>query len=294
MTQLIVSKGFDIYIRKAIYKWKIYTRYSHRHRSRIIFRHKKNFACLIFICLVGNHLFSQSITDSLVKSDAPVTTVEQNKLQYKNFIIPAVFIGYGIASLHIPALKQLNLSTHDEVEEDKPRKLMLDNYTQYAPAVLVYALNAAGIKGKHNFKERTIIYATSQLITAAIVLPLKHTVKEERPDGSNRFSFPSGHTATAFSSAQFMFKEYKDNNFWLSISGYSFAVFTGVYRIVNNKHWLGDVVGGAGFGILSTELAYWLYPKINAVFFQKNKKTSTMIMPQYQNKTVGIGVVKIF
>lgn len=159
---------------------------------------------------------------------------------------------------------------------------------------MVYGLNAAGIKGKHNFRDRTIIYATSQLISAAFVLPLKHIVKEERPDGSNTQSFPSGHTATAFSSAQFMFREYKDTNFWLSISGYSFAVFTGVYRTVNDKHWVNDVVAGAGFGILSTELAYWLYPKINGLLTGKEKKNITMVMPFYQNKSVGIGLVQNF
>jgi membrane-associated phospholipid phosphatase len=69
---------------------------------------------------------------------------------------------------------------------------------------MVYGYNLAGIKGKHNFKERTIIYGTSQLLSAAFVMPLKYLVKEERPDGSNSLSFPSGHTATAFSSAQFL------------------------------------------------------------------------------------------
>jgi len=159
---------------------------------------------------------------------------------------------------------------------------------------MVYGLNAVGIKGKHNFRDRTIIYATSQLISAAFVLPLKHIVKEERPDGSNKLSFPSGHTATAFSSAQFMFREYKDTNFWLSISGYSLAVFTGVYRTVNDKHWVSDVVAGAGFGILSTELAYWLFPKINGLLTGKEKKKATLVMPYYQNKGFGIGLVQNF
>ena len=68
--------------------------------------------------------------------------------------------------------------------------------------------------------------------------------------------------------------------------------FTGVYRTLNNKHWVGDVVAGAGFGILSTELAYWMYPKINTIFSNKNK--STMIMPFYQNKGLGIGLIRIF
>src|SRR5690606_18054357 len=109
-----------------------------------------------------------------------------------------------------------------------------------------------------------------------------HLIHEERPDGSNNLSFPSGHTATAFSSAQFLFREYKDTNFWLSISGYSFALFTGVYRTLNDKHWVNDVVAGAGFGILSTELAYWMYPKVNQLLTKKEKTTATMIMPFYQ------------
>lgn len=140
-----------------------------------------------------------------------------------------MFIGYGVVSLENDALKELKFLQETNFGNINPKKISLDNYTQYAPAVIVYSLNAAGIKGKHNFKDRTIIYATSQLISAAFVVSLKHIVKEERPDGSNYLSFPSGHTATAFSSAQFMFREYKDSNFWLSISGYSFAVFTGVY-----------------------------------------------------------------
>ena len=213
---------------------------------------------------------------------------------YKKLIIPSVLIGYGIASLEIDGLKQLNLSTRYEISEHQPDKIKLDNYTQYLPAVMVYGLNWAGIKGKHNLKDRTIIYATSQLIAASMVIPLKHITKEERPDGSNLQSFPSGHTTTAFSSAHFLYREYRDTNFWLSISGYPIAIFTGVYRALNNKHWVGDVVAGAGFGILSTEIAYWLYPKIN-LWFSKNKKDSAfLIAPFYQDQAFGLGFVKRF
>ena len=227
--------------------------------------------------------------DSIIKINP-----EENQSDYKRFIIPTAFISYGIASLAIKDLQQLNFSTRDEINEHKPDHIRLDNYTQVAPAILVYGLNAAGIQGKHNIRDRSIIYGTSMLITSAITVPLKHIVKEERPDQSNKLSFPSGHTAIAFASAQFMFREYKDTNFLLGISGYSFAIFTGIYRTLNDKHWVGDVVAGAGFGILSTELAYWLYPKINHLLSGKNKNTSTMIMPFYQNKSFGIGWVKNF
>jgi membrane-associated phospholipid phosphatase len=228
------------------------------------------------------------------KDSTTAINTEKNTLNYKNFIIPTALVGYGVASLNVSSFKQLNFSTRDEINEHKPDHIRLDNYTQFAPAALVYGLNAFGVEGKHNFRDRTIIYGTSMLITSAIVVPLKHAVKEERPDRSNDLSFPSGHTAIAFASAQFMFREYKDTNFLLGISGYSLAVFTGVYRMLNDKHWVGDVAAGAGFGILSTELAYWLYPKINNLLGGKNKNTATMVMPFYQDKSVGIGFVKTF
>lgn len=228
------------------------------------------------------------------KDSTTAINTEKNTLNYKNLIIPTTLVGYGVASLSVSGFKQLNFSTRDEINEHKPDHIRLDNYTQFAPAALVYGLNAFGVEGKHNFRDRTIIYGTSMLITSAIVVPLKHVVKEERPDRSNDLSFPSGHTAIAFASAQFMFREYKDTNFLLGISGYSLAVFTGVYRMLNDKHWVGDVAAGAGFGILSTELAYWLYPKINNLLGGKNKNTATMVMPFYQDKSVGIGFVKSF
>lgn len=260
------------------------------------FHQKLTIFCIVLLSASGS-IAAQTDSVQVQKLQPDSTMIQKNQknpLHYKSLIVPTVFISYGIASLTVKDLKQLNFSTRDEINEHKPDHIKLDNYTQYAPAALVYGLNAAGIKGKHNFRDRTIIYATSQLISAAITLPLKHLVKEQRPDGSNYLSFPSGHTAAAFSSAQFMFREYKDSNFWLSLSGYPIAVFTGAYRMLNDKHWAGDVVAGAGFGILSTELAYWLFPKINKMLEGKNKNSFTMIMPFYQDKSLGIGLIKRF
>lgn len=117
--------------------------------------------------------------DSISNVDA-----NENHLNYKRLIIPTAFIGYGVASLSVKGIKQLNFSTRDEINEHKPDHIRMDNYTQFAPAALVYGLNAFGVEGKHNLRDRSIIYGTSMLITSAIVVPLKHMVKEERPDQS--------------------------------------------------------------------------------------------------------------
>ncbi|MBN9312359.1 MAG: phosphatase PAP2 family protein [Chryseobacterium sp.] len=225
-----------------------------------------------------------------VAQKAASDSVSVYHFKYKKLIVPSVFIGYGILSLTSDDLKQLNRSTQYEIGEHQPDKIKLDNYTQYVPAILVYGLNAIGLKGKHNLKDRSIILGTSLLISSAVVLPTKHLVREERPDGSNNLSFPSGHTTTAFTTAHFMFREYQDENIWLSLSGYPIAVFTGVYRILNDKHWVGDVVAGAGIGILSTEVAYWLFPKVSKLFSKDHSKNSALVYPFYQNKTMGLGL----
>ncbi len=246
---------------------------------------------LLLILILCVYQLGIAQTDSLVtgqKMDQSFDHAYQFK--YKKLIVPSVFIGYGILSLTSDDLKQLNRSTQYEIGEHQPDKIKLDNYTQYVPAILVYGLNAIGLKGKHNLKDRSIILGTSLLISSAVVLPTKHLVREERPDGSNNLSFPSGHTTTAFTTAHFMFREYQDENIWLSLSGYPIAVFTGVYRILNDKHWVGDVVAGAGIGILSTEVAYWLFPKVSKLFSKDYSKNSALVYPFYQNKTMGLGL----
>ena len=250
----------------------------------------------IIVLACSNIYFGQVKSDSaeLKKQNVEIYGDSVYKASYKKLIIPTVFIGFGVVSLSSDALKNLNSSTKYEIGEHQPKHITLDNYTQYLPAAMVYGYNLAGIKGKHNLKERTIIYGTSQLISAAFVLPLKHLVKEERPDGTNHLSFPSGHTTTAFSSAHFLFREYEDENIWLAISGYPIAIFTGVYRTLNDKHWVGDVVAGAGFGILSTELAYWLFPSVNKLFNKKESKTTTIVYPVLEPKSIGAGFVLNF
>ncbi|OJU52268.1 MAG: PA-phosphatase [Bacteroidales bacterium 45-6] len=246
---------------------------------------------IILIFLLTSEWAAAQVNADSLSIDTVVSAEHKNgdyRFGYKKLIIPGVCLLYGVASLKIDFLKDLNTSTNDEIQEHKPKHVIWDNFSQYAPAAMVYGLNFAGVKGKHNFRDRSIIYLTSQIIMGAIVFPTKYLVKERRPDGGDTKSFPSGHTATAFSSAQFLFREYKDTNLWLGLSGYPLAAFTGVYRVVNNRHWVGDVVAGAGVGIFSTEFAYWLYPKINHLLVGKKSKSQIVLSPSYQQGNLGM------
>lgn len=133
-----------------------------------------------------------------------------------------------------------------------------DDILQYTPGMVMLGMKALGVKGRSSWGRMAVSDAFSIALMASVVNTLKHTVHERRPDGSNSRSFPSGHTATAFMCATMLHKEYGHISPWISIGGYTVATATGVSRILNNKHWISDVMVGAGIGILSTEMGYFL------------------------------------
>lgn len=246
---------------------------------------------LLFLVSITAVSAQNSVSDSIVVRD----TVQNLKFNYKQLIIPGVLIGYGFIGLESDQLKSFNTQIRDEVKEDIDNKITIDDFSQYAPAASVYALNAMGIEGKNNLKDRSIILATSYLIMSTTVFSLKHITKVERPDGTSNNSFPSGHTANAFAGAEFLWQEYKDKSIWYGISGYIVATGTGLFRMYNNRHWLTDVAAGAGIGILSTKAAYWLFPYVkNTIFPSKENKVTSMIMPFYNGKQMGAGIVVQF
>jgi membrane-associated phospholipid phosphatase len=135
----------------------------------------------------------------------------------------------------------------------------LDNYLEYAAIPVAYGLDVFGIKSKNDFPNRTAILIKGELLMFASVTVLKGVSHETRPDGSDRYSFPSGHAAQAFATATFLSEEYKDRLPWMPYAAYTMAGTTGLLRIANNRHYLGDVLFGAGFGFLSMKAAYWTH-----------------------------------
>jgi len=133
----------------------------------------------------------------------------------------------------------------------------LDDYMQYAPAAVMLGMKVAGVQSRSSWGRMLVSDAFSALLMGGVVNTLKQTTNVERPDGSNKHSFPSGHTATAFMTATMFTKEYGHESPWVGVGAYSVATATGLMRMANNKHWLSDVLTGAGIGILSTEVGYY-------------------------------------
>lgn len=73
----------------------------------------------------------------------------------------------------------------------------------------------------------------------------KHTFPEERPDGSDHRSFPSGHTSVSFAAAASLQNRY---GWQVGVPAQLVAAFVGVSRVEARKHHWYDVVAGAGIG----------------------------------------------
>ena len=171
-------------------------------------------------------------------------------------------------------------------------KTGIDNYTQFFGPAMIVGLKLGGYEGRSDWPRLLASAAMSYGIMAVFVNSLKYTVKEMRPDGSSSNSWPSGHTATAFVGATMLHKEYglTRSPLW-SVAGYGVATATGVMRVLNNRHWVSDVMSGAGIGILSTELGYALSDiLLKGKGLLRNNLSTDATDPSFFGIQMGIGL----
>lgn len=158
------------------------------------------------------------------------------------------------------------------------RCINVDDYSQYVPFAAGLGLGLVGVESKHCFTDRLLVSATSAVAMGIMVRGLKMVVDEERPDGSNFDSFPSGHTATAFTGAEIVRTEY---GLGYGIAAYTIAAGTGFLRVYNGRHHVVDVLAGAGIGVLGARIGYWLLEpekRLIAKMFKKKDSDLSMSM----------------
>ncbi|GJH40441.1 phospholipid phosphatase [Capnocytophaga sp. HP1101] len=243
--------------------------------------------CFILIQSIKAQTDSLSVLHQSVLT-ADTLHIATEKPQLKQVILPASLITLGVISNATYINRYVQRHTY---RYSGGHKLRFDDYIQYLPIASVFAYSNLGIKAKHSVKERLIVGATAYAITAALVNGTKYSARVHRPDGSAHNSFPSGHTATAFTGMEILWQEYKDENIWVGISGYAIATTVGVMRLYNNRHWIGDVLVGAGIGMLSAKTAYWLLPYTSKWFTRKEKSSVQMVVyPVYSDEMKGVGL----
>ena len=172
------------------------------------------------------------------------------------------------------------------------------NWTDYAvgsiPLVANWALKTAGVKSRSKTERMLTANAMAMAISFGTTEILKRSIHEGRPDMSNRQSFPSGHTSFAFASATILSREYGYISPWITIGGFTTAASTELLRIQHNKHWMNDLYMGAGIGVMSTNLAYFLTDKIfgaDAINKPELRKRDVQRLIKFSEKASGFTFV---
>src|SRR5262245_56981649 len=87
----------------------------------------------------------------------------------------------------------------------------------------------------------------AQILSQALVAGIKESVRRDRPTGEC-CAFPSGHAATAFAAASVLERHFGYRASWPALVA---ATYVGASRLVDDRHFLSDVMFGAGLGVAS-------------------------------------------
>lgn len=209
-------------------------------------------------------------------SSIPASNVKVRLLKASDLLVPAIGLGYGIASMHVPVLISTDQHLQARWANTNPtQQKRIDDFILFLPAV--YAL------GKSTFTEPIDIrnrmygrFLATKIIQYGAIYTSKFSIGRKRPDGSSNLSLPSGHTAEAFANAEFLRMYVGKEQPWVAVLGYVIAAGTGFLRIYNNRHWFSDVVAGAAIGYGSARLGSWSFDRVN-LLFQPRKVTSNHV-----------------
>ena len=209
------------------------------------------------ICAFLLSIFFVSMNFAQV-SDTVKVENKRFDFQYQKLYVPA-----GLMISGIIADGRGKESLKNEIVEERNEHLFgfenhLDDYAQFLPFGAIYGFEIVGIKPRTDWKNRTAIMVKGQILNLGLVYILKKSLKEPRPDGT-AYSFPSGHTANVFAGATMLAIEYGEHHKWVPYAAYGVATTVGAMRMINNKHYISDVLFGAGLGILSMKAAYWTH-----------------------------------
>lgn len=219
------------------------------------------------------------------KLDTLAAQPENAKLKIKEIILPASLIMVGSALSGSRLEKELKNSLHDGTVRETDFSLPIDDIIQYVPIVELYTADLLGIKSKNHWFDQTKYLVIANIITAGLTHTGKRLFNKQRPDGADH-AFPSGHTSFSFTNASVLYEEFKDTAPIFAYSGYAVTSVVGGLRVVNNKHWLSDVLVGAGLGILVTKLVYHFKPLRNWNPFKKYD--NVMLMPNIDAQQIGM------
>ena len=188
-------------------------------------------------------------------------------------IIPGILIAYGLTTIRDNGIYSSYQARKDILSLTGGHGSNIDDFLIISPYIEFGALLLFKVQCRNDFVNTSLLIAKSELLMFALTYSLKLIAHQERPysyqagldgvpiderktNGSAFQSMPSGHTAEAFVAATIVYREYRYRSPWYGIGANTLATTVGVYRMINDKHWMSDVLVGAGIGMLSVNVVY--------------------------------------
>jgi membrane-associated phospholipid phosphatase len=133
------------------------------------------------------------------------------------------------------------------------------------------------------FKQMAFAFGQGIVLETVVVQGVKFATGRERPDGSDNYSFPSGHAGSTFTLATVVSHYY---GWKLGVPLFTFAGLVSASRVEKGKHWASDVVAGATIGIVCGQAGI----RTTARLAGKGSKASFLIQPYVGPHGVGVMV----
>ena len=242
---------------------------------------KKFFLFLITLLYINMNVRAQGY------AAADTTANTEPHFRPSALIVPAALTAVGATGLWVGGVKDVNRHVANGFQDlrGNHRTFDADDYLEFLPYVAYEGMGLLGVSSRHNFRDRLMAGITAELAVEIICGAWKYSVNEIRPDGE-RHSFPSGHTARAFAGAELIRLDYGKGP---AIAAYVFATGIGAARLYNNRHWLTDVIAGAGIGVLSARIGHWMIP-VYRRWFGWNDKTAIALLPTLDPVSQSAGI----
>ncbi|MCI1778691.1 MAG: phosphatase PAP2 family protein [Bacteroidales bacterium] len=254
----------------------------------------KNILLPLILVIFCSSIYAQDIVDY-----GRDTSSCSYKFRSSGLILPLALVGAGSASFYIKGVRHVNREFQRFINAGDHKTSLLAGAAEFSPVVFLIATDIYNGVSRYGLMRRGAVLAVSAATTYSISAMLKYSVKERRPDRSSFHSFPSGHAAMAFMGAESFRISYGREYPLIATAVYGVAVSTGFIRMYANKHYLTDVLAGAGIGILGARVGYWMAPSTDALLFKifghdRRRHIFASAVPSFSGEAFGVSAVIAF